>query len=472
MNFKILFSFLKTYKINFILLTLSLSVSFFLIVYLLNMFKYKDYYMEYKFGIVPQEIVLSPKGEPLEVAPEVLQGNYKCIEKITFRDSANDLSYIVKDVFVFGFDFSKELKITIKNGQDQKDLKVLKIYSTNKTKWKIKTQPLGDLKGDKKDLQITFAGHTSAISLKRDRSRYAIFEFSPQKHNSEEFYNILIEIVKYYMHTFHLSRQSTLDMDTNNKQDIYTTRYKKTLENYFSLMFGSRVAKSLSSVYLSNQISNFKHVSQHYSIGVDNTQIKMIIRDVVNFPIDKNSKHIELSNILFVNMDTLKKFPQAQEEGKFAFLYDNHVQKHHSTNIYITKQELLLNLMGNDLVEKLLLSSIGMITLFIFVILVIALIRFYNLFAKDIYLMKIYSSKNLIFTQIVFLMAIVATFFAYFALARSFQVVNEIFVQYYQTIIYFDISYLWGVFFSFLVLVVLILLFEHILWRRLWVSIK
>ena len=482
MNNKVLFSFLGEYKVNFFLLILTISVGFFLIVFLLNMSKYKDYYFEYKYGSVPEWIVLDPNhnvssfDEKIKKGvdeSEYLRGQYLKLDTLAFKLDQNDLSFISKDVYLFGFDFDKVLELEVECDKKKTKVKVSQIYSTHSTRWKIKTDGFKDFTCESNEAEISFEGLSSEINIKRQRSKYTMFEFDPTQHKSEHFYLLMIKIAKSYMKVFHPGRKNSVT--TGEKADLnpMSSRYKEPLENFFSLIFSSKLPKVLSGGYLANQISNYEHVSQRYHIEHLDEEAELVIRDVINFPLQDSKEHFQLANSMFMKMSVLPEFSEPSEKGNFAFIYTPTIKVFDKDLAYISKQELLPKYKEQkEFIENIVFAGVAMVAFYIFVILAIALTRFYAVFGKDIFLLKVYASKLMIFIRIVFLGLAVSTVISYIGLVYSFEFINSILMQYYQPIMHFNTDYLWIVLGFSTVGLALLLAIEYFFWRRLWISIK
>jgi hypothetical protein len=481
MDYKILFSFLKQYKINFILLVSTVTVGFFLIVFLLNMSKYKDYYFEYKYGSVPEWIIMDTQHSSKEFQNIVNKhidtklvsfGKYMAFEELAFHLSGERLSYIIKDVYIFGFNYSQDLSIGVSCDGQLKSVNIKKIYSTHSEKWKIKTDTLKDFRCEDKDVIAYFGDHKSKLKLKKNRKRFALFEFDPELHDSNKFYSMLIAMTKHYTKIFHPGRKNSISLNTEDK-NIMVSRYKKSLENYFSIIFSSSLPKSISSSHLANQISNFKHVSQEYTITHKNSNSNIVIKDIINFPIDENSKFKYLSNSLFLKQSVLPEFNSVKEKGNFAFIYTKKLDNFDDSIIYISKKDLLPKYKEQkELIDNLIHTSVAMIAIFIFIIIAIALVRFYLLYKRDLFLLKIYSYSRLIYAELSLLIVFCASIVSYFFLTYSFKNINTILVKYYQPILHFEtIDLAFVVLYSIFALGILILV-EYKIWKKLIVSIK
>jgi len=245
------------------------------------------------------------------------------------------------------------------------------------------------------------------------------------------------------------------------------------LENFFSLIFSSKLPKVLSGGYLANQISNYEHVAQRYHIEHLDEEADLVIRDVINFPLQDSEKYFKLANSMFMKMSVLPEFSMPAEKGNFAFIYTPTIKVFDKDLNYISKKELLPKYKEQkDFIENIVFAGVAMVSFYIFIILAIALTRFYAVFGKDIFLLKIYASKLMIFIRIVFLGLILATIISYLGLVYSFEFINSILMQYYQPIMHFDTDYLWSTLgFSSIGLAFLVAI-EYFFWRRLWISIK
>ncbi len=482
MNLRILGSFLWQYRVNFSLLVLTISVGFFLMVFLLNISQYKDYYFEYKYGSVPEWIVLDTKHTEQDFHEKLLQsvddkdlmtGKYMKLEELAFQVEGHDLSYIAKDVYLFGFDISKELKVDVLCGQARTSVSVDKIYSTHATRWKIKTSGLEDMSCDEEIMQLVFKQHKVDVDVKRKREHSSVFEFDPKKHNSEAFYGFLISITKYYMKAFRPGRKNSISSQDKADIDLFTSRYKEPLENFFALIFSQGMSKSLSSEYLSNQISNYDHVSQRYSITSGEESAELVIRDVINFPIEQSPRDMDLSNSIFMKGSVLPEFRDVKQKGNFAFIYSETILDQDNGLVYLSKERFLPQYKEQkEFVRSMVYMGIAMVSFYIFIILSIALTRFYSVYGKDIFLLKIYSSSILVFIQIIVIALLVSTLISYVGLVFSFDFINTILMQYYQPIMHFDTSYLWQTLLYSSIAIGLLMGIEYLIWRRLWISIK